>query len=71
MVTEKSNKQSLTLKEMKNFTEVCLKYNYSLEKKPIDDAQITKINKQKFLKYDYDKNKSISKEEFVSICTKD
>lgn len=71
MVTEKSNKQSLTLKEMKNFTEVCLKYNYSLENKPIDDAEITKINKQKFLKYDYDKNKSISKEEFVSICTKD
>lgn len=46
---------------MKNFTEVCIKYNYSLENKPIDDTEITKINKQKFLKYDYDKNKSISK----------
>ncbi len=62
---------TLTLKQLKSFTEVCIKYNYSLENKNVDDKEITKINKDKFTKYDYDKSKSISKEEFVSICTKD
>lgn len=35
------------------------------------DAEIKKINRDKFKKYDYDKNKSIDCAEFCSICLKD
>lgn len=50
---------------------MCLNYNYALENKSITPEEIKKMNKAKFTKYDFDKSKSISKEEFVKLCTKD
>ena len=49
----------LTVSDLKRFTSVCLKYNAYLENKEVKDSEIEKSNKNKFKKYDFDKNKKI------------
>jgi hypothetical protein len=53
------------------FTRVCLKYNAYLENKEVKEAEVKKVNRNKFKKYDYDKNKKIDCGEFCKICLKD
>lgn len=41
------------------FTKMCMKYNAYLEGSELKEDDIKKANRNKFRKYDYDKNKSI------------
>lgn len=59
------------MKNLLHFTKACLSYNAYLSKKTITEDEIIKSNKNKFHKYDYDKNGKFDLEEFVKICLKD
>lgn len=64
-------KDKLGEKELMPFTGLCLRYNAYLSGKEVSESELKKSNKNKFRKYDYDKNKSIDGNEFCSICIKD
>lgn len=46
--------------DLESFTSMCLLYNAYISKTPEPNAaEIKKVNKKKFQKYDFDKSKSI------------
>lgn len=51
------DKSGLKEKDLLSFTKVCLLYNAYLEKVKVTEAQIKKANKNKFQKYDFNKDK--------------
>jgi len=63
--------ESIGESDLLGFTAMCVMYNGALENKTFAAKEIKKINKDKMKKYDYNKNKSIEKDEFVAICVKD
>ena len=64
-------KSDLNEKNLLQFTKTCLEYNAYLKKNKITENEITKSNRNKFKKYDFDHNGVFDVDEFVKICLKD